>query len=148
MDAAAKRIQAAYRGHSVRQDLNWRLPSGRTLADKIHGVRNRSSVPNFEEMQSSVVLPSSEGLKRSAPRTATKISIDRFSDVSSLSEESGSTASLLEAARNVQKRSRSDYSRTKRQTSPVYKPQVSLIIGLFADNEIFSSSYRMTCLSF
>ena len=29
---AATRIQAAYRGHSVRQKLDWSLPSARTLA--------------------------------------------------------------------------------------------------------------------
>ena len=30
---AATRIQAAYRGHSVRQKLDWGLPSGRTLGE-------------------------------------------------------------------------------------------------------------------
>lgn len=28
---AATRIQAAYRGHTVRQSMNWPLPSGQTL---------------------------------------------------------------------------------------------------------------------
>lgn len=31
VESAAIRIQAAYRGHTVRQSLNWRLPSGNTL---------------------------------------------------------------------------------------------------------------------
>ena len=31
LDTAATKIQAAYRGHSVRQGLNWKLPSGQTL---------------------------------------------------------------------------------------------------------------------
>lgn len=31
VESAAIRIQAAYRGHTVRQSLNWRLPSGDTV---------------------------------------------------------------------------------------------------------------------
>ncbi|CAL1535795.1 unnamed protein product [Lymnaea stagnalis] len=36
---AATRIQAAYRGHNVRQALNWELPSGRTLGHKLERSR-------------------------------------------------------------------------------------------------------------
>lgn len=36
VEAAAIRIQAAYRGHTVRQNLNsWKLPSGRTVGSQI-----------------------------------------------------------------------------------------------------------------
>lgn len=31
VESAAIRIQAAYRGHTVRQSLHWRLPSGDTV---------------------------------------------------------------------------------------------------------------------
>ncbi|XP_070581927.1 centrosome-associated protein 350-like isoform X2 [Ptychodera flava] len=37
-DEAATKIQAAYRGHHVRQGLMWKLPSGFTLGDRMHGV--------------------------------------------------------------------------------------------------------------
>ena len=35
MSSAATTIQAAYRGHSVRQGLNWKLPSGNTLGSTV-----------------------------------------------------------------------------------------------------------------
>lgn len=36
VEAAAIRIQAAYRGHTVRQNLNsWKLPSGQTVGGHI-----------------------------------------------------------------------------------------------------------------
>ncbi|XP_055897249.1 centrosome-associated protein 350-like isoform X3 [Biomphalaria glabrata] len=34
---AATRIQAAYRGHNVRQALNWQLPSGQTFGQRLKG---------------------------------------------------------------------------------------------------------------
>ncbi|KAL5012692.1 hypothetical protein ScPMuIL_011243 [Solemya velum] len=37
---AATRIQAAYRGHAVRQSLNWKLPSGQTVG---HIIKNKDT---------------------------------------------------------------------------------------------------------
>ncbi|XP_038046478.1 centrosome-associated protein 350-like isoform X3 [Patiria miniata] len=41
---AATRIQAAYRGHSVRQRLDWNLPSGLTLGDAVRG-KTSNAIP-------------------------------------------------------------------------------------------------------
>lgn len=37
-DAAATRIQSAYRGQAVRQTLDWKLPSGKSVGSKIRGA--------------------------------------------------------------------------------------------------------------
>ena len=43
--SAATTIQAAFRGHSVRQGLNWKLPSGRTLRSTVRqGLHQRSRI--------------------------------------------------------------------------------------------------------
>lgn len=42
MDEAAKKIQALYRGHSVRNSMNWQLPSGRTLYQTLEEARRRA----------------------------------------------------------------------------------------------------------
>ena len=45
MTSAATTIQAAFRGHSVRQGLNWKLPSGRTLRSTVrHGLHQRPGI--------------------------------------------------------------------------------------------------------
>ncbi|GFR60073.1 centrosome-associated protein 350 [Elysia marginata] len=41
-DEAAARIQAAYRGHSVRGAANWTLPSGDTLGDRLRPSRSKA----------------------------------------------------------------------------------------------------------
>ncbi|XP_012936215.1 centrosome-associated protein 350 [Aplysia californica] len=43
-EMAAARIQAAYRGHNVRQALNWELPSGQTFGQRMKGG-HRSKEP-------------------------------------------------------------------------------------------------------
>lgn len=43
--SAATTIQAAYRGHQVRQKLDWELPSGSTLKDHIRGTRDEVPIP-------------------------------------------------------------------------------------------------------
>ncbi|XP_071502262.1 centrosome-associated protein 350-like [Diadema antillarum] len=44
---AATTIQAAFRGHQVRQRLNWELPSGTTLKQRIKGQKTEAQVPQI-----------------------------------------------------------------------------------------------------
>ena len=54
MTSAATTIQAAFRGHSVRQGLNWKLPSGRTLRSTVReGLHQRSSMSGAGASESS-----------------------------------------------------------------------------------------------
>ena len=58
MNVAATRIQAAYRGHSVRQGLNWRLPSGHTLGDIMRKAQHHkpgTSQAGAERLESSQI---------------------------------------------------------------------------------------------
>ncbi|XP_041481736.1 centrosome-associated protein 350-like isoform X3 [Lytechinus variegatus] len=45
--SAATTIQAAYRGHQVRQKLHWELPSGSTLKDRIQGRKEDVPIPQI-----------------------------------------------------------------------------------------------------
>ncbi|CAH1272737.1 CEP350 [Branchiostoma lanceolatum] len=56
-DLAATKIQAAYRGHHVRQGLDWRLPSGRTLG----GARGNLGLSAVDEETRSNTSSMSEG---------------------------------------------------------------------------------------
>ena len=48
MDNAACKIQATYRGHSVRQSLHtWQLPSGRTLYQTLEEAKRRAFVQDL-----------------------------------------------------------------------------------------------------
>ena len=40
---AATKIQAAFRGHSIRQGLTWKLPSGKTFGASLREARQNSS---------------------------------------------------------------------------------------------------------
>lgn len=52
--SAATTIQAAFRGHSVRQGLNWKLPSGRTLRSTIReGLHQRPRISGAGASESS-----------------------------------------------------------------------------------------------
>ena len=54
MTSAATTIQAAYRGYSVRQGLNWKLPSGRTLRSTVReGLQQRAGFPGAVTSESS-----------------------------------------------------------------------------------------------
>jgi len=54
MRSAATTIQAAFRGHSVRQGLNWKLPSGRTLRSTVReGLHQRPRISGTGASQSS-----------------------------------------------------------------------------------------------
>ena len=54
MTSAATTIQAAYRGHSVRQGLNWKLPSGRTLRSTVRqGLHQRPGISGAGASESS-----------------------------------------------------------------------------------------------
>ena len=54
MTSAATTIQAAFRGHSVRQGLNWKLPSGRTLRSTVReGLQQRPRVSGAGASESS-----------------------------------------------------------------------------------------------
>ncbi|XP_065646812.1 centrosome-associated protein 350 isoform X7 [Hydra vulgaris] len=65
MEDAAKLIQAAYRGHCVRQSLSWQLPSGRTLYQSLEEAKRQAFLNDIQnkpvELTSSnfrpVVLP-------------------------------------------------------------------------------------------
>ena len=52
--SAATTIQAAYRGYSVRQGLNWKLPSGRTLRSTLReGLHPRAGFSGAVTSESS-----------------------------------------------------------------------------------------------
>lgn len=52
MEVAAKKIQALYRGHSVRQNLHsWQLPSGRTLHQTLEEGRRRAFLSDLQNKQ-------------------------------------------------------------------------------------------------
>ena len=52
--SAATTIQAAFRGHSVRQGLNWKLPSGRTLRSTVReGLYQRARISGAGASESS-----------------------------------------------------------------------------------------------
>lgn len=54
MTSAATRIQAAFRGHSVREGLNWKLPSGRTLRSTVRqGLHQRPGISGAGASESS-----------------------------------------------------------------------------------------------
>lgn len=54
MTSAATTIQAAFRGHSVRQGLNWKLPSGRTLRSTVRkGLHQRPGISGTGASESS-----------------------------------------------------------------------------------------------
>lgn len=54
MTSAATTIQAAFRGHSVRQGLNWKLPSGRTLRSTAReGLHQRPRISGAGASESS-----------------------------------------------------------------------------------------------
>ncbi|XP_077862424.1 centrosome-associated protein 350-like [Saccoglossus kowalevskii] len=53
-DKAATMIQAAYRGHHVRQGLMWKLPSGHTLGDHIHRTERTSPMISPHHSDSSL----------------------------------------------------------------------------------------------
>ena len=54
MTSAATTIQAAFRGHSVRQGLNWKLPSGRTLRSTVReGLHQRPRISEAGASESS-----------------------------------------------------------------------------------------------
>ncbi|XP_060076852.1 centrosome-associated protein 350-like [Ylistrum balloti] len=69
-EAAAIRIQAAYRGHTVRQSLNWKLPSGRTmLASHRDGQDDEeSSISETSTFSDITITEDSENSLSSPPR--------------------------------------------------------------------------------
>ncbi|XP_033728999.1 centrosome-associated protein 350-like isoform X2 [Pecten maximus] len=70
-EAAAIRIQAAYRGHTVRQSLTWKLPSGRTmLASHRDGQddEEESSISETSTFSDITITEDSENSLSSPPR--------------------------------------------------------------------------------
>ncbi|XP_059175915.1 centrosome-associated protein 350-like [Physella acuta] len=57
---AATRIQAAYRGHNVRQALNWELPSGNTLGHVLRGGSQVKTSAHDSEEESTATSTFSE----------------------------------------------------------------------------------------
>lgn len=50
MEDAARKIQATYRGHSVRQSLHtWQLPTGRTLYQTMEEAKRRAFVQDLRQ---------------------------------------------------------------------------------------------------
>ncbi|XP_021341745.1 centrosome-associated protein 350-like isoform X1 [Mizuhopecten yessoensis] len=68
-EAAAIRIQAAYRGHTVRQSLTWKLPSGRTmLASHRDEDEDESSISETSTFSDITITEDSENSMSSPPR--------------------------------------------------------------------------------
>jgi hypothetical protein len=55
MNTAATKIQAVYRGHSTRQGLSWKLPSGRTLGATLRDAWRESPMEGRELYEHSSV---------------------------------------------------------------------------------------------
>ncbi|XP_013412629.1 centrosome-associated protein 350 isoform X2 [Lingula anatina] len=71
--AAATKIQAAYRGHTVRQGLSWRLPSGGTLGSRLK--QKETTKPKIlddssdtSSLLTDTTLTESEGFGEKAPK--------------------------------------------------------------------------------
>ena len=95
---AATKIQAAYRGHSVRQGLNWKLPSGQAFGASLRKAREKS--------KKAMLTASIEDSSRTSSLSGYSSAFDAGSDASLFSEETISTASLISDARKA------DQSRT------------------------------------
>lgn len=66
-EAAAIKIQAAYRGHTVRQSLTWKLPSGRTMLPS-QNEEEESSISETSTFSDITITEDSENSLSSPPR--------------------------------------------------------------------------------
>ncbi|XP_065067788.1 centrosome-associated protein 350-like [Rhopilema esculentum] len=96
-EEAATRIQAAYRGHSIRQGLTWKLPSGKTLAATMREAREKTTENNLYRQQlTDRMEPSSVGSYSSAFEASS--AVDAANDKSVFSDKT-STMSLIKESK-------------------------------------------------
>ena len=94
-EKAATKIQAAFRGHSIRQGLTWKLPSGKTFGASLKEMRQKSAAAVSYKKQ----LETED--ERIVSDSYTH-SFDPESDVDLFSDKT-STESLIKAAENPSK---------------------------------------------
>lgn len=113
MDSAARKIQATYRGHSIRQSLRtWELPSGRTLYQTMEEAKRRAflrdinmeqNVELFSDHYKPVRIPSVPPSGGSSKRQSKSPNMDDPSSLGNLVSEAleSSKLSLEDAERSL-----------------------------------------------
>ena len=121
-EVAAKKIQAAYRGHYVRQSLSWQLPSGRTLYQSLEEARRQAFLNDIKNQP--VQLTSSN-----FPPVAIASNYDLYS--SSLSKKGSTSSFINEALQSSNAAVQSDSLKSSgRENHPSNKQPVKVIIRL------------------
>lgn len=153
MEDAARKIQATYRGHSVRQSLHsWQLSTGRTLYQTLEEARLRAFVQDLRQdtpicLASDHYLPVRIPSVLPSPELSSVRHSSRLSSKQQLSKSPDSAlsvASLVSEALESSKLSLEDAERSK---SSISKRKNYSKVCIMFQAEVFSF-FKMLCLKY